>query len=64
MPSFNFGNYVPKLEHSDWTGRKTQCGCHEGWAMDDMDIIMLAGGGAPCGGKQPNLNLNPKPSFP
>ena len=28
------------------------------WAMDDMDIIRLAGGGAPCGGgKQPNLAL-------
>ena len=23
---------------------------HQGWAMDDLDIIMLAGGGAPCGG--------------
>ena len=42
--------YVPKLEHFDWTGRKTKCGCHQGWAMDDMDVIMLAGGGAPCGG--------------
>ena len=48
---FQFWHYVPKLEHSDWTGRNTQCGCHQGWAMDDMDIIMLAGGGAPCGGE-------------
>ena len=34
--------------------------------MDDMDIIMLAGGGGALSGKTtyPSTNLNPKPGFP
>ena len=43
-----------KMVVSNWKyneTQQTQRGCHQCGAMDDMDIIMIGGGGAPLGGE-------------